>query len=132
MTRHDLGFAVIEHLEPDIFEITVAPAIEVDRDKMHALHDFLERQVVTPSYFLVNKKNDYSLSLDAMRHVGNHPVIHGIAFLLFRSTTAKIVEMQQKIMLRHPLLQMASFYDRDHALHWMRAARDAGCRSLRA
>ncbi len=131
MNTYHLGFADITRIEPGIFEIVVAPSVEVDARKAMAMHRFLDEHVEIPSHFLINKKNDYSLSLEAMRNVGNHPGVAGLAFLLFRPSTAKIVEIQRRLMINRDV-DTATFWDRTEALDWMRAMRGTGLQSLHA
>lgn len=131
MTTYSLGFADIIRIGPGMFEIIVAPWVEVDAAKADCMHRFLDEHVEHPAYFLINKKNDYSLSLEAMRNVGNHPSVAGIAFLIFRPSTAKIVEMQKKLMTNRAI-GTAMFWDRDEALSWMRSARTLEPQSLQA
>jgi hypothetical protein len=131
MNTQHLGFADITRIEPGIFEIVVAPSVEVDIHKAIAMHRFLDEHVDTPSHFLINKKNDYSLSLEAMRNVGNHPAVAGIAFLLFRPSTAKIVEIQRKLMINREI-DTGTFWDRNEALDWIRMMRGTTLQSLHA
>jgi len=119
MHQFDLGFARVSRLETGIYEVVAAPAIEIDGAMSARFHRFLDEQLRSPCHLLIDKKHDYSLSLEAMRNAGDHPLVRGIAFLVYRNSTAKIVELQQRLM-RNRAIPVASFRDRDLALEWLR------------
>lgn len=119
MQHFDLGFARIARLESDIYEVTAAPAIEIDAGMSQRFHRFLGEEIGTPCHLLIDKQHDYSLSLEAMRSTGDHPLIRGMAFLVYRHSTARIVELQRRLM-RNRELPVATFRNRELALDWLR------------
>ena len=131
MSTYSFGFAEITRIEDDIFEIVVAPTVEIDRIHAARIHAFFDEHFAAPACLLINKKHDYSLSLAAMRNVGSHPMVRGIAYLLFRPSTAKIVELQQKLMINRSI-NVASFWERDAAIQWLREHRALEHRLLQA
>ena len=119
MKVHQFDFGTLTELEPQIIEVTVRPAIEVNLHMLKRVYRLLEDVIEQPCAFLVNKQHDYSLSLDAMRHLGNHPLIASIGFLLHRESTERIVQLEQQLMINRELPTRA-FWDRDAAMSWLR------------
>lgn len=119
MRHFDLDFARITRLESDIYEVTAAPAIEIDAEMRQRFHRVLGEAIGAPCHLLIDKQHDDSLSLEAMRSADDHPLIRGMAFLVYHHSTARIVELQRRLMCnRH--LPVASFRSRELALAWLR------------
>ena len=81
-------------------------------------HDFLLKEMSHPFAVLINKKNSYTYTFDAQRHLGTLPELRAIAVLAYNDMTVKTTQGLIAIP-RDISWTIKIFNQRDVALQWL-------------
>ena len=118
MNTDTLSFAQIHILEDDIAEVIVNEGIEITLAMVGEYHDFLPKEMSHPFAVLINKKNAYTYTFDAQRHLWTLPEFRAIAILAYNDMTVKVTHGLISIQ-REISCTIKIFNQRDVGLQWL-------------
>jgi hypothetical protein len=121
MTTHNLTFAQIIILEPDLAEVIINHGVELNEDMVDEYHDFLRSHLQAPFSLLINKVNEYSYNFAAQKKLAVIPEIHCMAVVAYKQSTERVTSLLS-IIPREQEWNIKIFPDRDSALNMLREA----------
>jgi len=118
METHELSFAKINILQPDIAEVIVNEGVELNLAMVEEYHSFLLSHLQPPFSLLINKMHSYTYDFDAQQKLATLPEIHVMAVVAYNYITEKTTE----VLASYPREQkwnLVIFSDRSEALDWL-------------
>ncbi len=129
MSTHRLSFATIELLSPNLAEVIVDEGADISLTMVDEYHSFLLSHLTVPFCLLINKKNSYSYQAMAQLKIADLPQILAMAVVAYKSTTEVVTNLLIQ-MPRQTHWNIQIFYDRDHALRWLKLKQKSGSKAL--
>ena len=117
---HNLSFATIIKLDKDIAEVIVNEGVVIDEYMTAEYHDFLQANLTSPFYLLINKKHSYSYTFEAQKMIANLPEIKAMAVVV--QTFGSIISTEALFNVnenKHSNVRI--FEERKSALKWLKS-----------
>ena len=117
---HNLSFATIIKLDKDLAEVIVNEGVVIDEYMTAEYHDFLQANLTSPSYLLINKKYSYSYTFEAQKMIANLPEIKAMAVVV--QTFGSIISTEALFNVnenKHSNVRI--FEERKSALKWLKS-----------
>jgi len=118
MTIHRLSFGEITILKPNLAEVIVDNGVEMDLAMVEEYHDFLLTHLQHPFNLLINKRNQYTYSFDAQKHLGTLSQINSMAVVAYSSISEQSTYNLASFPRTKPW-NLQIFEDRKTALQWL-------------
>ena len=119
METHQLSFANINILRPDIAEVIVNEDIEMDLTMVAEYHQFLQTHLTSPFSLLINKINAYSYTFEAQTQLATISEINAMAVVIYSKSAALATTYLNNNSLRNHPWNLEIFTDRKSALLWL-------------
>ena len=117
---HNLSFATIIKLDKNLAEVIVNEGVVIDEYMTAEYHDFLQANLTSPSYLLINKKYSYSYTFEAQKMIANLPEIKAMAVVV--QTFGSIISTEALFNVnenKHSNVRI--FEERKSALKWLKS-----------
>ena len=117
---HNLSFATIIKLDKDLAEVIVNEGVVIDEYMTAEYHDFLQANLTSPFYLLINKKHSYSYTFEAQKMIANLPEIKAMAVVV--QTFGSIISTEALFNVnenKHSNVRI--FEERKSALKWLKS-----------
>ncbi|PCI63600.1 MAG: hypothetical protein COB35_00745 [Gammaproteobacteria bacterium] len=119
METHQLSFAQIVILRPDIAEVIINDGIEINIVMMHEYHKFLLTHLKKPFSLLINKLNCYSYDFEAQTQLANLTEVNAMAVITYTKASELATRSLSSGVLRKTPWHLEIFPDRQSALLWL-------------
>jgi len=118
MTIHRLSFGEISILKSNLAEVIIDKNIEINMEMVEEYHRFLLTHLEHPFNLLINKRNQYTYTFEAQRHIGTLNQINSMAVVAYNSITAMSTSCLIAIPRTTPW-NIQIFEERAAALDWL-------------
>jgi len=124
MESYKLSFCKINKLDVDTAEFIVNDGVEFDLPFVEEYHQWIQQNLIAPSFILVNKKNSYTYTFEAQRKIGTIAEIKALAFVTYTPISEFTTQALSELP-RETSWNAAFFSDRESALTWLSEQRAA-------
>lgn len=120
MVKMDLSFCELEVIDTAIARVTVFYGVEVDKCHIEEYHQALNSLFQEPFALLIDQKNQYSYSYEAMSTIGSLDNLKAVAILAYSMKTIESMRVFGRVP-RPVHLNMEFFFEQDQALNWLKS-----------
>lgn len=118
MKNYRLSFATIVIFKKNLAEVIVDDGIEINEIMVDEYHDFLLTNLDAPFSLLINKKNSYSYTFNALKVIAHLDEIQAMAVV--SNTSGALMSTQTLINVNGNVFKNIKLFDeREEALYWL-------------
>ncbi|GAA4281428.1 hypothetical protein [Gaetbulibacter aestuarii] len=118
MNSYTLSFGEITILEPNLAEVIINEGIELDENMVLEYTEFLNDNLDTPYYLIINKKHSYSYTFGAQKTLANLEFIG--AYAVVATNLGAVMSTETLVRIGdNPNLNLQIFGSREEALEWL-------------
>jgi len=119
MEIHQLSFAQVIILHPDIAEVFINEGVEMNINMVKEYHNFLIAHLKSPFSLLINKIKSYSYDFEAQIYLANIKEINAMAVVAYSKATQYATHSLATGALKNTPWNLEIFQDRQTALTWL-------------